>query len=68
MKAKITFITVWMLCGINIAFAAPATDATDVTEQQQRAKQQEMEQQSRVDAPSVMTESEKTAQAIRQAA
>ena len=54
-----------MLCGINIALAAPATD---VTEQQQRAKQQEMEQQSRVDAPSVMTESEKTAQAIRQAA
>lgn len=58
MKAKIAFIAAWMLCGVNIVLAAPATD---VTEQQQRAKQQAMEQQSRVDAPSVMTESEKTA-------
>ncbi len=34
LKAKIIFMTAWMLYGASVGFAAPATD---VTEQQQRA-------------------------------
>ena len=49
-------ITANLLLCVNIAIAAPAPD---VTEQQQRARQQETEQQNRVEAPSVMTGTEK---------
>lgn len=45
LKAKVAFIAAWMLWGMNIALATPRAD---ITEQQQRAKQQVMEQQSRV--------------------
>lgn len=54
MKVKIVFMTAWMLYGASVALAAPAAD---ITEQQQRAKQQEMEQQTRIEAPSVMSDS-----------
>ena len=37
MKAKIAFMTAWMLYGASVGFAAPAADST---EQQQRVKQQ----------------------------
>lgn len=49
-------ITANLLLCVNIAIAAPAPD---VTEQQQRARQQETEQQNRIESPSVMTDSGK---------
>ena len=49
-------ITANLLLCANIAIAAPAPD---VTEQQQKARQQETEQQNRIESPSVMTDSGK---------
>lgn len=60
LKFKITFITASLLLCAALTTAAPAPD---VTEQQQRARQQETEQQNRVEAPSVMTGAEKTDEA-----
>jgi len=57
LKFKIAFITASLLLCAALTTAAPAPD---VTEQQQRARQQETEQQNRVEAPSVMTGAEKT--------
>lgn len=57
LKFKITFITASLLLCAALTTAAPAPD---VTEQQQRARRQETEQQNRVEAPSVMTGAEKT--------
>ena len=54
-KASALITANFLLCA-NIAIAAPAPD---VTEQQQKAKQQETEQQNRIKSPSVMTDSEK---------
>lgn len=56
LKFKIAFITASLLLCSGITQSAPAPD---VTEQQQRARQQETEQQNRVEAPSVMTGTEK---------
>ena len=60
LKFKIAFITASLLLCSGITRSAPAPD---VTEQQQRARQQETEQQNRVEAPSVMTGTEKTDEA-----
>lgn len=60
LKFKITFITASLLLCAALTTAAPAPD---VTEQQQRARRQETEQQNRVEAPSVMTGAEKTDEA-----
>lgn len=53
---EIALITANLLLCVNIAIAAPAPD---VTEQQQKARQQETEQQNRIESPSVMTDSGK---------
>ncbi len=53
---EIALITANLLLCANIAIAAPAPD---VTEQQQKARQQETEQQNRIESPSVMTDSGK---------
>ena len=53
---EIALITANLLLCVNIAIAAPAPD---VTEQQQKARQQETEQQNRIELPSVMTDSGK---------
>ena len=60
-------ITANLLLCANIAIAAPAPDVTEQqqkarqqeTEQQQKARQQETEQQNRIELPSVMTDSGK---------
>ena len=56
LKFKITFITASLLLCAALTTAAPAPD---VTEQQQKARQQETEQQNRIESPSVMTDSGK---------
>ena len=53
---EIALITANLLLCVNIAIAAPAPD---VTERQQKARQQETEQQNRIESPSVMTDSGK---------
>ena len=63
LKFKIAFITASLLLCSGITRSAPAPD---VTEQQQRARRQETEQQNRVEAPSVMTGAEMTDEAENQ--